>query len=96
MLDVTPAASQAIGTLTAVVGRGEGGLRIAVTAKVSEGAEITLAYSDRPEHGDQVVATAPGSHVFLESDAARYLADKVLDVRQSHDGSLHFAVDKKH
>lgn len=66
-----------------------------MTAKVTAGAEITLSLSAQPERGDEVIVTAPGSHVFLAADAAYYLSDKVLDVRQHSDGVLRFAVDRK-
>lgn len=96
MLDVTPAASRAIGTLVTVSSEDEtGGLRIAVAAELNDAVEITLAFSAGPQQGDEVVMTSTGSQVFLDAGAAYHLSDKVLDVQRGQAGDLQFAFDRK-
>lgn len=93
MLAVTPAASKAIANLAATTGqRDRAGLRIAMAAKVHGGAELALSLSEQPELDDEVIMTSRGSQVFLAPEAAHYLSDMVLDVRQQSDGVLRFTV----
>lgn len=93
MLAMTEAAADAINALTQQEGLEEAGLRLAVSGEPDEGStQLSLAVSETPEDGDQVVGTDNGAKVFMESRAAEFLEDKVLDVRQDEAGQLSFAV----
>ncbi|MCX2948861.1 iron-sulfur cluster biosynthesis protein [Lentzea sp. NEAU-D7] len=96
MLDVSQRASQAINTIASVACHGaQGGLRISLTRKPATGASFALVVADEPVDGDQVVAGAAGSRVFLDHIAARCLSDQVLDVQGDDCGKFHFAVHRK-
>ncbi|MGH3451510.1 MAG: iron-sulfur cluster biosynthesis family protein [Haloechinothrix sp.] len=94
MLAMTEAAVEAINALTQNEEQpDEGGLRLAVSDAGQDGStQLSLAVSDAPEEGDQVVGTESGAKVFMESKAADFLDDKVLDVRQDEAGQVSFAV----
>lgn len=86
MLTITPPAVEAI---EAVVSSSEsetegGGLRISQAVDSEGGTAFALAVVNEPEEGDELVEEA-GAPVFLASDTAPLLDDKVLDVR--YDGS---------
>ena len=90
MLAMTDAAAEAITALTA---QEEGaGLRFAVQDETEEGAQLALSVAAAPEDNDQVLGTEAGAKVFLETQAASFLDDKVLDVQQDDEGQLNFAV----
>ena len=90
MLAMTDAAAEAITALTA---QEEGaGLRFAVQEESDEGAQLALSVAAAPEQEDQVLGTEGGARVFLETQAATFLDDKVLDVQQDDEGQLNFAV----
>lgn len=96
MLDVSPRASQAINTLASTACHSDqGGARISLTRKPSQGAGFALVITDAPTDGDQVVAGTAGSRVFLDHVAARCLSDQVLDVQSDERGKFHFAVHRK-
>jgi iron-sulfur cluster assembly protein len=91
MLAMTPAAAEAITALTAQ--EESAGLRLAVQEEAQgEEAQLSLAVAPVPEDGDQVLGTEDGAKVFLETKAAAFLDDKVLDVQQDEQGQLNFAV----
>jgi iron-sulfur cluster assembly protein len=90
MLAMTPAAAEAITALTAQ--QESAGLRLAVQEAQGEEAQLSLAVAPVPEDGDQVLGTEDGAKVFLETKAAEFLDDKVLDVQQDEQGQLNFAV----
>lgn len=94
MLAMTEAAADAINALTQnSEPESEGGLRVAVSEMEQDGTtQLSLAVSNTPESGDQVVGTENGARVFMEEKAAEFLDDKVLDVRQDEAGQLSFAV----
>lgn len=93
MLAVTEAAAEAISALTAQGGiQQEGGLRFAMQAESDTRATLALTVAPAPAEGDQVVTANDGAHVFLEEQAADYLADKVLDVQPDDEGQPSFAV----
>lgn len=90
MLAMTDAAAEAISALTA---QEEGaGLRFAVQEESEQGAQLALSVATAPEENDQVLGTEDGARVFLETQAATFLDDKVLDVQQDDEGQLNFAV----
>lgn len=92
MLALTETAAEAISALTQNENAQDGaGLRLALTGE-SEDMQLTLAVSGEPESGDQVMGTEEGAKVFMESRAADFLDDKVLDVQQDEQGQLNFAV----
>ncbi len=93
MLALTEPAAEAISALTQSQGEEQqgGGLRLALSGE-SDDLQLTLAVSSEPESGDQVMGTEDGARVFMESRAAEFLDDKVLDVQQDDQGQLNFAV----
>ncbi|MEU3648824.1 iron-sulfur cluster biosynthesis protein [Lentzea sp. NPDC034063] len=96
MLDISPQASEAINSLTAQAGHaGLGGIRISTADEPSTNSGLTLMVADRPILGDEIVAGALGSRVFLDDTAAHVLTDLVLDVRSGDDGILHFTLRDK-
>lgn len=93
MLAVTEAAAGAISALTAQDGVPEtGGLRFSLRIQDDAQAALALAVAPAPVAGDQVVTAPEGAQVFIESQAAEYLSDKVLDVQEDAEGQLNFAV----
>lgn len=93
MLAVTEAAAGAISALTAQEGvQEQGGLRFAVQAMDDSQAALALTVAPAPADGDEVVTAEEGAQVFLEPQAAEFLSDKVLDVREDDEGQLSFTV----
>jgi len=93
MLAVTEAAADVISALTAQEGvQGGGGLRFAMQAMDDSETALALSVAPAPEDGDQVITSEDGAQVFLETQAAEFLSDKVLDVEQDDEGQLNFAV----
>jgi Fe-S cluster assembly iron-binding protein IscA len=92
MLAMTDAAAEAISALTSQDGQSASGLRFAVREETDSGAQLALSIAPAPEDGDQVLGTDSGARVFLETHAATFLDDKVLDVQQDEQGQLNFAV----
>jgi Fe-S cluster assembly iron-binding protein IscA len=90
MLDVT---EQAATVIRAIADRPElpdgAGLRIASDA--SSDAGLSVAAVPEPEQGDQVV-DEKGARVFVDSDLAALLDDKILDARVDERGSAEFLV----
>ena len=81
MLSITPGAAEAISGILSASELPEGaGLRITSEAAEDESGapriELRLSLAEQPEEGDQVVEGAP---VFIESEAASFLHDKLLD-----------------
>lgn len=93
MLAMTDAAAEAISALTADRDDHESaGLRVAVREETEAGAQLSLSLAPAPEEGDQVLGADGGARVFLETQAATFLDDKVLDVQEDEEGQLSFAV----
>jgi iron-sulfur cluster assembly protein len=89
MLAVTENATSVIQQLTDRPELPDGaGLRIASTEDASN---LTVAPAGAPEEGDEVVEKG-GARVFLESEAAAILDDKVLDARVNDAGGVEFLV----
>ena len=81
MLAITPGAGEAISGILSASELPEGaGLRITSEAAEDESGatriELRLSLAERPEEGDQLIEGAP---VFIESEAASFLDDKILD-----------------
>ena len=93
MLKITEQAQEAISSMVADGGVGEGGgLRITGSGSNGETAldfELAEAASD----GDSTVAEG-GARLFLDETAAAVLADKVLDVH-AHGDHFHFSIDEQ-
>lgn len=89
MLAVTENATSVIQQLTDRPELPDGaGLRIASS---DEAQNLTVSPAGAPEEGDQVVEEG-GARVFLESEAAAMLDDKVLDARVNDAGGVEFLV----
>ncbi len=90
MLTVTASASEAIRQLVDNSGADEAaGIRIAAGEPTEKGTPLSLAITDGPEPGDEVVS-GDGS-VFLEPAVAQALGDTVLDA-EVNDGEIAFAL----
>ena len=81
MLAITPGAAERISGILSTSELPEGGgLRITSEAAEDESGEtrieLRLSLAEQPEEGDQVVEGGP---VFIESEAASFLDDKLLD-----------------
>jgi iron-sulfur cluster assembly protein len=81
MLAITPGAAEAISGILSASELPEGAaLRITSEAAEDESGapriELRLSLAERPEEGDQVIEGAP---VLIESEAASFLDDKLLD-----------------
>jgi Fe-S cluster assembly iron-binding protein IscA len=81
VLAITESAAEAIQTIVSSSPKvsGEAGLRIA-TRPGEEQEKLELTIAAIPAEDDEVVEEH-GAHVFLDSEAASYLEDKVLDAR---------------
>jgi Fe-S cluster assembly iron-binding protein IscA len=93
MLVLTEAAAEAVKALTATPQAPlEAGLRIASSTPepVDPGA-LQVTAAPGPDENDQVIEAA-GAHVYLEAQAAAYLADKVLDAEVDGEGQPHFSL----
>jgi len=89
VLAVTENATSVIQQLTDTPELPDGaGLRIASSP---EPPNLTVTPAGAPEEGDQVVEN-DGARVFLESEAATILDDKVLDARVNDAGGVEFLV----
>ncbi|HEX4724316.1 MAG TPA: iron-sulfur cluster biosynthesis protein [Pseudonocardiaceae bacterium] len=94
MLALTPAAVEVVTSLTAASGVPEtGGLRIASTgeSQTPQASTLELAVVEGPAQNDEVVG-AHGARIFLEHEAAGFLADKVLDGQLDDQGRARFVV----
>ncbi|WP_330230519.1 hypothetical protein OHA40_31925 [Nocardia sp. NBC_00508] len=89
MLMITPAAIEAVRSITSADGTPEdAGLRIST----ADGAEtLQLAVSAGPAEQDQVL-NAEGSRIFLDEQAAAFLDDKILDTGLDSNGQGTFVL----
>lgn len=92
MLTLTENASAIVKEIASQTGGDEPGLRIATNTEVEAGLGITA--TDHPEPGDQVVEQE-GATVYLESQAADMLSDKVLDAGVDQAGNIQFALGQQ-
>lgn len=92
MLALTPSAVEVVSSLASASGVPEtGGLRIASSGDTPQVSGLELAVVAEPDTNDEVVGTA-GARVFLEPEAAGFLADKVLDGQLDDQGRARFVV----
>jgi iron-sulfur cluster assembly protein len=96
MLVLTESAAEIVKALTATPQAPEGsGLRIASSiprqGEPGTPGALQVSAATGPKENDQVVEAA-GAHVYLEPQAAAYLADKVLDAQLDGDGQAHFSL----
>jgi iron-sulfur cluster assembly protein len=90
MLTLTDNATTAVKTITAeFTGVQEGGLRIEGSGAPES--QFRLSVVPAPEPADAVVEN-DGARVFLDSDAAVVLDDRVLDAQADDNGGVQFAV----
>jgi len=90
MLTLTENASTIVKDIASRTGGGDGaGLRITTDPALE--ASFSITASDRPEPGDQVVEQ-DGATVYLETQAAEVLSDKVLDAGVDQTGNVQFAL----
>ena len=93
MLVLTEAAAEVVKAITSTPETPEGsGLRIASAAAGSgDPGALQVSAAPGPDENDQVIDAA-GAYLYLEPQAAAYLADKVLDAQVDHEGKAHFSV----
>lgn len=65
------------------------GLRIAAAPEVQPEGALQISITSGPAEHDQVLS-GEGSRIFLDQQAAEYLADKVLDADVDADGKATF------
>lgn len=91
MLTITDNAAEVIKMLLANNDQPESsGLRIAATAE-GQSVGLQASIADEPTGEDEVIETG-GVRVFLESEAAEVLVDKVLVAQQNDNGEVELAV----
>ena len=93
MLVLTEAAADAVKAIIPTPQASEGaGLRIASSTPEPAGpGSLEVTAAPGPSQDDQVIEAA-GAHVYLEANAAAYLADKVLDAEMDGQGQPHFSL----
>ncbi len=90
MLTLTEEATTAVKTITAQFpDAAQGGVRIEGAGTPES--QFALSVVGAPAAGDAVVENA-GARVFLDTDAAAVLDDRVLDAQIDPEGSVQFAV----
>jgi iron-sulfur cluster assembly protein len=91
MLTLTTAAVEAVNAVAGASGLPDtAGLRIASTTEAGPPGALTVEVVSGPAEHDEVLDT--GAPVFLEPDAAAYLADKELNAQLDEQGQVHFAL----
>lgn len=89
MLMITPAAIEAVRSITSAEGTPEdAGLRISTT---DDAETLQLAVAAGPAEQDQVL-DAEGSRIFLDQQAAEFLDDKILDTGLAPNGQGTFVL----
>ena len=96
MLVLTNAAAEVVKSVTSTPEAPLGaGLRIASTIpEPRDPSALQLTAAEAPRQEDQVVE-AGGARVFLEPEAAAYLADKVLDAQFDEQGTAQFSLARQ-
>jgi Fe-S cluster assembly iron-binding protein IscA len=90
MLVLTEAAAEVVKSVTDTPQAPDGtGLRITQTGQ--DAGALQLAAAAEPGTGDQIVE-ASGARLFLDPQAAAYLADKVLDAEVDTQGKVRFTL----
>lgn len=90
MLTLTEEATSAVKTITAQFpDAAQGGVRIEGAG--SPDSQFRLSVVEAPEPADAVVENE-GARVFLDTDAAEVLDDRVLDAQLDGQGGVQFAV----
>jgi iron-sulfur cluster assembly protein len=92
MLTLTENATEIVKQINAQTEGEESGLRISV--ETEQEAALAIAPAAQPEPGDQVVEQA-GAKLFLESQAAQALDDKVLDAGVDSSGNVEFGLGQQ-
>ena len=92
MLTLTENASAIVKEIASQTGGEQPGLRIAAEPGLEASFDVTAA--DHPEPGDQVVESGEAT-VYLESQAAEVLSDKILDAGVDEGGNVQFALGEQ-
>jgi iron-sulfur cluster assembly protein len=94
MLQLTESARDAVrGIVAAEESAAESGLRIASETGADGGPALSMAVAEAPSDGDAVLDQGD-VRLFLDSTAAAFLADKVLDAEE-HGDHFHFSIDEQ-
>jgi iron-sulfur cluster assembly protein len=96
MLVLTEAAAEVVKSVTSTPQAPDGaGLRIAsAVPQPRDPSSLQLTAAAGPHDEDQVIE-ASGARVFLEPQAAAYLADKVLDAQFDEQGTAQFSLARQ-
>ncbi|GLZ31677.1 iron-sulfur cluster biosynthesis protein [Lentzea sp. NBRC 105346] len=97
MLEVTPVAAEVIKELVSEAPKSEtpdAGLKFSLRGEENSQAALELSVAE-PADGDEVIAAESGAKVIMEPAAARYLDDKVLDIREDANGQPAFAIARQ-
>jgi iron-sulfur cluster assembly protein len=96
MLVLTEAAAEVVKSVTTTPQAPDGaGLRIASSIpEPRDPSALQLTAAAAPQEEDQVIEAA-GARVFLEPQAAAYLADKVLDAQFDEQGTVQFSLGRQ-
>ena len=92
MLTLTENASTIVKEITRQTEGEDAGLRI--TANPDAESSFGISASEQPEPGDQVVEQG-GAKIYLESQAADVLDDKILDAGVDEAGNVQFALGEQ-
>jgi iron-sulfur cluster assembly protein len=94
MLQLTESARDALrGIVAAEQATPDSGLRIASDGNADGGPGLSMAVAEAPTEGDAVLDQGD-VRLFLDSTAAAFLADKVLDA-EAHGDHFHFSIDEQ-
>lgn len=96
MLEVTPVAAEVIKELVTESPEAADaqGLRFSLRGDENSQTSLELSVSE-PTPGDEVIASESGARVIMEPAAARFLEDKVLDVKEDVNGQPAFAIARQ-
>lgn len=95
VLTLTPAATNVVSIMAETSDKPDtSGLRISSTGDAPQAVELEVEFVAAPADEDQVL-TQEGARVYLESEVADFLADKVLDADTDDDGHVHFALGQQ-
>jgi Fe-S cluster assembly iron-binding protein IscA len=95
MLLLTQAAAEVVKSVTTTPQAPDGaGVRIASAPEPEGPPGLRLTATAGPLENDQVIETA-GARVFVEPQAAAFLADKILDARLDDEGNAHFSLQEQ-
>lgn len=92
MLEITPAAVEAIKSIIGPDAPAGTGFRISVEGSDEEEAEVALNVEESALEGDVIIDAGNGVLVFLDAEAADMLEETVFDA-EAHGDHFHFSLE---